>query len=312
MDSKSLVICDQESEYAARLAAFLNGKKELAFQVKIFKSPEQVSVLQKDESVDVMLVGSSFSIEERTLLKASKIFVLADEKKTELLPGETSIFKYQSGEEILSQIVQSFVKEEKAETFWYFSKKEKGKLIAVYSPVHRCGQTTFALKKGRELSRKENVLYLNLESFAGIDGYFPREDQRTLSTLLYYAKQENGQIGLILSTLVKKTGGLDYIPPAAVTEDLKLITSSEWKKIFAQILKESIYDILLLDLGECIQGIYEILEDCDEVYLPVADDKTAVSKLRQYEEVLYRLGYEELYGRMIKCDTSRTAAYEDS
>ena len=34
MSSRNLVICDPDTEYAARLAAFLNGKRELAFQSK--------------------------------------------------------------------------------------------------------------------------------------------------------------------------------------------------------------------------------------------------------------------------------------
>ena len=46
MSSRNLVICDPETEYAARLAAFLNGKRELAFQVKTCGSPGQIGRLQ--------------------------------------------------------------------------------------------------------------------------------------------------------------------------------------------------------------------------------------------------------------------------
>lgn len=307
MDSKSLVICDEESEYAAKLAIFLTGKKELAFQVKLCSSLRQVMALQ--EGVELLLIGDSFSIEEREQLKASKVFVLTHKINSPVGHGETAIFKYQSGEEILAQIIKACIAEEKTEHFWHVTKSHKGKIIGVYSPIRRIGQTMFALKKGKEIARKENVLYINLETFAGIEGYFPLEEERTLSTLLYYAKQESGQLGLILSTLVKSVEGLDYVPPAVITEDIKSVTVKEWKCLFRQILEESIYDIVLLDLGECIQGIYDILDSCDIVYVPVANDKTAVSKLRQFEEILRRLGYENLCGRMIRCDTGRTTSY---
>ena len=66
-----------------------------------------------------------------------------------------------------------------------------GRIIGFYSPVRRLGQTKMALRKGRELSRTENVLYLNMESYAGPGVYFPEERQRNMSELLYYAKQES-------------------------------------------------------------------------------------------------------------------------
>jgi len=48
VSSKNLVICDREIEYASRLADYLGGKKELALQVKLCSSPEQLEAICRE------------------------------------------------------------------------------------------------------------------------------------------------------------------------------------------------------------------------------------------------------------------------
>lgn len=306
VSSKNLVICDPETDYAARLAAFLNEKKELAFQVKTCRSLKQMQALQEEMSVEVLLISGEYTKEQRQTVNASRIIVLTVKEEEDTGDGQAYVFKYQSGDEIYAQIIK-ICAADNAEGILNIRKKEKGKIIGIYSPVHRTGQTTFAIEKGRELSKEQNVLYLNLEAFAGFGGHFPEERNRNLSVLLYYIKQESGNPGLLLPTLVKQMGELYYIPPAAFPEDLKAVTAEEWIQLFYEILKSSIYDVLVLDLGECIQGLYRILSICDTVYLPEADDEFAAAKIKQYEETLWQLGYGEVWERMKTCDIRRTA-----
>lgn len=47
VSGKKLVICDAETEYAARLAEYLGGKRDLSLQVKICESPEQVLSMRR-------------------------------------------------------------------------------------------------------------------------------------------------------------------------------------------------------------------------------------------------------------------------
>ena len=119
-----------------------------------------------------------------------------------------TIFKYQSGEQICMCLMQLLARGEKAELL-RIRKKGNGRIIGFYSPVRRLGQTRMALRKGRELSRTENVLYLNMEVYAGTGSYFPEERQKNMSELLYYAKQESRKLAGVLAGLVKSLEGLD-------------------------------------------------------------------------------------------------------
>ena len=49
----------------------------------------------------------------------------------------------------------------------------------------------------------ENVLYLNMETYAGAGLYFPEERQRNMSELLYYAKQGSKKLAAVLAGLVR-------------------------------------------------------------------------------------------------------------
>lgn len=316
MSSNNLVICDPETDYASRLAAYLSGKRELAFQVKICSSPGQLRSVCGELSTALLLLNEVFAGEEMEEIQkdagAARIIILSDRERDSESSGKADrIYKYQSGEEIYAQIIQ-ICAAENIDGFWRVRKREKGRIIGVYSPVHRVGQTDFAIQKGKELAKDENALYINLETYAGFGGYFPEEREKTLAVLLYYAKQESGNPGLILTTLVRQMEGLDYVPPVIFPEDLKALEAKEWIWLFREILQNSIYDVLILDLGECISGLYEILNFCDTVYMPVADDRVAAAKITQYEELLRQLGYGEVAERMIRCDIRRTITGKDS
>lgn len=309
MSSKNLVICDREQEYAAQLAGYLSGKKELALQVKLCNSPEQVEAIRREMAVDILLADESITFTEGALTGVSKVILLsAASTGTEGMVSR--IFRYQPADDIYTHLIEALAEGGMGE-LWNIRKKERGKLIGIYSPVRRIGQTGFALNKGMEMAKTSNVLYINLETYAGIGGYFPEEGKRNLSMLLYYAKQESGNPGLLITTLVKRMNELDYIPPVIFPEDIRTVTISEWMWLFGEILSHSIYDVLILDLGDCVQGLFDILKACDTIYMPAADDRLAVSKIYQYEEALCRQGYGEVWERMIRCDIRRTVKDKD-
>ena len=299
-------------EYAARLAKYLEGKKELALQVSICESPEQAAMIRRETGAQVLLIDDRIGIDEKELSKIPQVIWLSSSAAVKGEDGDVHrIFRYQKRSDIYAEIVQVLAASG-AGANWGIHKKERGKLIGVYSPVRRLGQTAFAIGKGMELTKTGNVLYVNLESYAGFGGYFPEESEKNLSMLLYYAKQGLSNPGLLIATIVKHLGELDYIPPAAFSEDLKTVSGREWIWLFEEILSRSIYDVLILDLSDCIQGLFDILNVCDLVYVPMADDPIAVSKLYQFEEVLCRQGYGEVWERMIRCDIRGTVKSKDT
>lgn len=304
MSNKNLVICDREEGYAEAFAVFLMKRKELAFQVQVCDGITQAQTVMQERPIDILLIGSAYPAAERRKLKAGKVFLLSGSGKTEADDGETVVYKYQSGEAILAEIIRECSEEEDGDSLFIRAVKTgKIRIIGIFSPVHRIGKTGYGLKLGQELAASGNVLYLNMELYGGIGGHFP-EEGRTLADILYYARQESRNISLILTTLVEHMGGLDYLLPARVSEDIRSVTAEEWTGLVRQITEQSIYDVVILDIDEGVKGVYDLLRVCTEIHVLTARDTSAKAKLLQMEEELHLLGYDDVKKKMVKKESA--------
>lgn len=299
MGRKILAICDSEPVYARNLMECICMEREVSLQVRVFSDAGQLFQYGKKHPIDLLLMEDRYPPDMRKKIKAKRRFLLAGDALQQPLEDEAVILKYQSARQILSQLLAGHEKE-------FSAGREKaagavrGKLIGVYSPVHRIGKTRFALKLAQELGGRAPALYLNLEEYSGMEYCLPMQAKGDLGDLLYFAGQEKGSFGLRLSAMACRLGSADYVQPVFMTRDIREVKEQEWIGLFEQILERSIYEAVVLDLGECIQGLFRILSLCDTVYTPYLEEPGAKAKLKQYTENLRRLGYEDVLEHTIR------------
>ena len=298
MYQKNFVICDEEPLYAKNLMEMIQSRKELGFQMQVFHQFEQLEKFASQKPIQILLIGEAYPKEARMRIEAKEKFVLVKGENRILGEGEHEIYKYQSVDKILSKILE-FSMENNSIAGKVVQKKQR-KLIGIYSPIHRIGKTKFALEMGKELAGKSPVLYLNLEEYAGGTCYFSQEQEKDLGDLLYYVRHETGNLGLKIRTMAEQMGELDYIRPMSVVQDLQSISTEEWLELFKQVMEKCVYEVLILDLGDSVQGLYEILNTCDTVYTPYIDEPAAKAKLMQYTENLRKTGYESILEHTIQ------------
>lgn len=118
MVSRNLVICDQEVRYAAALAEVFMKAKELALGVQVCNSVEQTVKLQEESPVDILLIGSSYPVEDRKKIKAGNVFVLAQSENAAHETNEKLINKYQSGEAIMGAVIEQCTQSGEPERFF--------------------------------------------------------------------------------------------------------------------------------------------------------------------------------------------------
>lgn len=300
MVSRNLVICDQEERYAAALAHFFMKTKELALGVQVCNSVAQALRLQEESPIDILLIGSGYPKEERQKVRAESVFVLTQSEDVAHEMHEKLINKYQSGEAILRDVIEQCQESVEPGNFFLGTvKKEKVRIIGIFSPVHRSRKTGYALRLGKDLAKTYNVLYLNLEMYGGIGGHFPEIGQ-TVADALYYSRQEKKHLRAVLAGMVKHMGPLDYLLPMRMSEDLKAVKIEEWMRFIEQIASQSIYEVLILDIDEGIRGVYELLRMCTEIHVAVIKEEVAQAKMFQFEEELHLMGYDDVRHKMIK------------
>ena len=291
MSDKNVVICDREIRYANGLGENIAEREDLAVKVYVCSSFEHVLELEQAKKIHIFIVDEEITYAQRTQIGANQVFVLARGKVADLGEEEWAIGKYQCADEIIRQVFEFYVDRTK-ENVMRCMYKERARLVAVYSPIHRVGKTTFALTLGRECAKSKKVLYLNLEEYAGME--VSQDTNMNLGDLLYYLRQGNGNLGIRLQAAVKEQEGLDVVTPIPVVLDLKEVTQEEWEALITDLLENSLYEMVVLDVGESVQGLFPLLELCDRVYMPVLEDENSRRKLKQYQDNVEQLKLEKL------------------
>lgn len=290
MNEKNLVICDKEFRYANSLGENISQNKKVAIQVHVCSTFEHVLELSKKKKIHILIVDDSFSVKERERIDAQKTFVLGREKVPDLRDEETFVFKYQSAKSIMQQIFECYMKENQEDLRKYVS-AGKSRIVGVYSPVHRIGKSTFALSMAKECAKTASVLYLNLEEYPSNIG-FDTED--TMGDLIYYLRQGDCDLNSQLKSITRQLEHVDYLPPISVAVDYRQVSESEWKGMLQCILNSGLYETIILDFGDAVQGLYTLLDCCDTIYFPMLEEEESQQKIRRFEWNLAQIGMESL------------------
>lgn len=291
MREKNLVICDEEIRYADSLGENISRHEELSVKVYVCSNLENAIQLSKEKQIHIFVVDEKYAYEERRKVPANHIFILGRSKIADLQEEEHALLKYRCADEIIRELFEVYTEKTKDDLF-DISKKESAKILSVYSPIHRVGKTEFAIALSRECAKRKKTLYINLEEYAGFEG--ADENGGNLGDLLYYMKQGNENLGMRLQAIVSQRDGVDYLLPIPMALDLKEISKNEWIGLLEQIRENSIYECVVLDVGESVQGLYSLLERCDRVYMPVLQDAISERKIKRYESNVERLGLTRL------------------
>ncbi|MBQ3104254.1 MAG: hypothetical protein IJC59_00105 [Lachnospiraceae bacterium] len=293
-----LAVCDSEAGYACQLVDYLTTKQSFPFQVQVFTSPQTLEEYAAKKPLAVALVSERDYREEMCRLPISHVIIL-EEGAGRKIPNLKTLNKYQSIELLVKELLD-----------WVscegilgrpVSKGTQMKLIGIYSPIGRCLKTSFSFVLGQLLSKKHKVLYLNLESYSGLGRLLEREFSENLSDLLYYLQNTKDKFAYRMGGMVEQAGGLDYLPPFHSYLDMVSVTGEEWRELLEEIERSSEYEYMILDLSDGIQGLFDILRLCDFVYTITGEDGFAMAKTAQYEEILKKGNYEDVWEKTKKC-----------
>lgn len=297
MHVKNFVICDSQRQYSEKLLQVFRQKRTEDYQYYLFHTKEELKNFAQRKKIYILLLDEIYFQELYEEVRADRKMLLVKQKRKSR-NGVRMIFRYQSAEDIWKQIQKEPIK--KMVPIRKASKNLKGELLAVYSPIHRIGKTQFAIRKGKELAETEAVLYLNLEEYPGIDCYFSEKTEQNLGDLLYYLRQNKGNLGMRISMIVGQDDNLDYITPISYVQDLKAVKEEEWINLCERIQAECIYGKIILDLGDSIDGLYTLLRKCKSIYMPYIEDPVASAKMKQYVENIRKLGMDEILEKTIQ------------
>lgn len=291
-------ICDSESMYIYNLMEYVHSRKGEEFEVQAFTGVESLCACAKEKTIEILLISGKLLCEQVRELQIRKVMVLSEGEQICELSEYSAVYKYQPADSLIAEVMDSYARVKEAPAAALF--KPEVEVTGIYSPVKRTGKTSFALTLGQLLASTKAVLYLNLEEYAGFDVLMNRQFDGDISDLMYFSGSWKGNLISKLGGLVQTINNLDYIPPAFSPFDLRSIKCSEWLGLIEDLCSYSSYEVILLDFGEQVDNLPELLNRCGKIYMPVREDSMAVTKIAQYEKVMVAREYEEVLGKTIK------------
>jgi hypothetical protein len=304
LKNKILALCDGEAYYAQHMSQYLKSHKEIPWEICTFTSQESLLGALSEMEPEVLVVSENVCTEEILHIQPARTIVL---NESGILRGSAvrNVDKFQRADLVYQELLSIYMEwgeNEQISLLLPATVTQKDMvLIGLYSPVHRCLQTSFGLVLGQMLAGKHKTLYLNFEHYAGIGELLPNLRTRDLSDLLYFLSADKEKFLLWMEIIHKKIGNLDVIPPVKAGEQLIQVTKEEWMEFLTRIFELGQYQYIILDLSESVQGLMDILRLCKTVFTLTKEDHMSRSKLDQYEQVLSLYEYEDVLQKTRKC-----------
>lgn len=299
MEHKMLILCDREKDYALQMAAYLEKDKDFPWQVVVYTGKEDLEDFLKEHPPQILLLAESMVEKGISGYPAQQIVLLNESGKLRF-PEFININKYQEAENVRRELIQ-ILTQHKETVYPILGTPKTAKIIGFYTPVKRCLQTTCAISCGQLLAQKGNVLYFNFEHYCGNAELESEEIGQDLGALLYRLDSEQDRFGLFLKTIRRSLGNWDYVPAMRNGENFPEIPLEEWLRLLKNCISLNLYDYIVLDLSEAMQGLFEILRKCSHVVTIEKEDPISQCKLQQYERLLEQKGYKEVKENTIKC-----------
>ena len=166
-----LVLYDREEEYARLFSEYLKRQKELPWQIHTYTRAEELLAGEKSGEVTMLVVAESSCEEALNTLQPTCQAIL-NESGTLRFHQFPNINKYQEAGQVWKELLALYVGTTGIR-MPLLCAEYKTRFIGMYSPVHRCLQSTFALTFAQLMAEKHPTLYLNFEHYVGIIELLP-------------------------------------------------------------------------------------------------------------------------------------------
>lgn len=299
-----LALLEPDSGYCARFSKYASARPECPFTVYTFQDTASLQRFAHQHPIDLLLSDSD-ALQDEALqsLPVGTRVELSEEPTDAAVPmaqpstEPQRIYKYQSGEKILHELVSSYRFQKRNDP----AKPRSGlaRLYLIYSPIGRSGKTTFAESLAKELQKEVRTLYVSLEEMPAWTDASMKSPAASLSDVLFLYKQEH-LVTEQLQGMISHIDGLDLIPPVRSPEDLSALPEAELPQFIEKLRAQIPYDVLVLDTDSMVSRIEGILPQADWIFMPVTDEPAHHRKLAALEHYLSGSPQRAALDRIVK------------
>lgn len=298
--------------YSERFAEYFCNNKNNCIDFMIFTVFDKISEFVKKGKLDVLLLGQEYVDEIKNTKEIGKIIVLSEGNY--VMEGEKYpvVFKYQSVENIINEVLENIADDEKIrlEENNKHPVKINTELIGVYSS----DSVNLALKYGVDLAIKtakvKKTLLVCLDQLNGLDGalrlennmceqFFSYEGEnmtyetsyvRGMSEVIYYLNKKGSKLALKLQSIICHRGGVDCIYSVEDYRDLKYFDIEGVEEFISILSGQMEYETIIFVIGYLNETFIELMQRCDKLYFSAVQDEIDRQRFSSFEKTLMRDG----------------------
>lgn len=281
MKKKWMLVADEDRAYVTILVNYIVMSGEELYEAHGVTDPDVFLNMLEDGDSFVFMAGESMLkqvLQRRSAIKAREdVFgvVLTEGIRKSCLTDYPVLNRYQRADDLLHAFHKlcsehGFENPERV--------RSSCRCAGFYAPSGGCLQTSMSLTYAMLLSDKYRTLWLSTEAVGGIHlltGCLPRMDMSDLTLGLL---RREGNLSGMLEDVKKKMDNLDYLPGPVLPDDVWNVRCREWFGLMELVKEECGYERIVWDLGHGMDGLPEILGNCEEIYMPLLHGRLSEAK----------------------------------
>ena len=287
--------------YSERFAEYFCNNKNNCIDFMIFTVFDKISEFVKKGKLDVLLLGQEYIDEIKNTKEIGKIIVLSEGNY--VMEGEKYpvVFKYQSVENIINEVLENIADDEKIRL--EENNKNPVKINTELIGVYSSDSVNLALKYGVDLAIKtakvKKTLLVCLDQLNGLDGALRLENNmceqffsyvRGMSEVIYYLNKKGSKLALKLQSIICHRGGVDCIYSVEDYRDLKYFDIEGVEEFISILSGQMEYETIIFVIGYLNETFIELMQRCDKLYFSAVQDEIDRQRFSSFEKTLMRDG----------------------
>lgn len=246
---------------------YMNSDASFPFLAVGFSDLQKALDYLKKNEVSLIL-----SCEENVFLDQPRVILLSKDGVPKE-QREQKIYKYQSGTNLKKALYYTMQDAFCLETESY------SHMILVYSPLGRCGKTTFSLALANLKGKKPN-LYLSFEEVSSL------EDEGRMEEIILAIKERLDMVVAKVQALTVRNGNREILTASRSFLDSRVLGYEDFRWFLEQLKMSGFFERIVVDMGNGCLSDFRILSLFGRWYLPILEDAISVKKLERFENLL--------------------------
>lgn len=295
----------EKTSYAERFAEYFCHSKNNCIDFRIFTIRGKISEFTKKTRIDVLLTDREFADDVEGEKNVGKIIVLSEGNYVMENEKYPVIFKYQSVEEIIKEVLADIADDDNINVNNTSAINNNAELIGVYSASGGNITLDYGVNLAVKTGKLKKTLLVCLEQLNGLDGASWPENEtrrrngssydgssyvRGMSEVIYYLNKKGNKLAFKLQSIVCRKSGVDCIYPVEDYRDLEFLDKDGIDEFINVVSEQMEYEVVIFVIGYLSETFIGLMLRCDKLHFKAAQNEIERERQDSFENMLKRDG----------------------